>query len=423
MADTAVSTTNLSTKFKYLYGPVSYAMFNTANPVSAKIEKKHGSFKGKSNGFVIDAVLGFTGSVGSAVLPETNVYLDVNATLQRKKSYARMLLDREAMLASKGSDAAFQDLTKYQTKKCLESFNRNFERQLFAIENEMIFQGDNATNVSGSGTAGSPYVVRGLSTNWVEGHVEVGDGVQYAGEATILKISNIARSTRDVSLVGTSAALAAATGASAVSGKFYLQGSTAAAATPTSGNGITSIYQVARATSGTLYGVTVGERFQSQQINASSAGIQTDIINQLVTQVEQYAGESPDLLVTSYKQYRKLQDSLGDKLRYMDVTNRDKLFNHTKFNFQGIQWNTASGEIPIVVSRMCPDDSMLALNTSAITLHTAQAPKWFDEDGTVLIRMPFTTGSSNSDAYEARYGFYGELFVHPAGQGVVYGLA
>ncbi len=423
MADTSVSTTNLSTKFKIKYGPLSYAMFNTANPVSAKIQKKHGTFTGKTSGYTIDAVLGFTGSVGSAVLPETNVYLDVNAVLTRKKSYARMLLDREAMLASKGSDAAFDDLTKYQTKKCLESFNRNFERQLFAIENEMIFQGDNATNVSGNGSSGTPYVVRGLSTNWVDGFVEIGDGVQYAGETTILKISNVNRSTRDVSLVGTSAALAAASGSAAVSGKLYLQGSSAAASTPTSGNGISSLYQIARATSSTLYGVTVGERWQAQQINASSAGIGTDILNQLVTQVEQFSGESPDLLVGSYKQYRKLQNILGDKLRYMDVTNRDKLFRRTEFNFQGIQWNTRDGVIPFVVTRMCPDDSVLALNTNAITLHTAQAPKWFDEDGSVLMRMGFTSGSSASDAYEARYGFYGELFCHPNSLGIIYGLA
>lgn len=417
MADSVVSTTTLSNLFKIKYAKKSYAIFNTKTPMVSRLSKEHGGFKGKSSGLTINAVLGFTGSVGATTLPETNTFLDVNAVLTRKKQYARMRLDREAMIASEGKENAFESVTKYQVKKCVESFMRNFERQLFAIENGMIFQGDNATNVSGAGSTGSPYVVRGLSTNWVDGFVEVGDSVQLAGEATILKISAVNRSTRDVSLVGTSAELSAATGARATSFKVYIQGINSAASTPTSGGDLSSITQVCRATSSTLYGVTVGDRFQSQQINASSAGIQTDLINQLVTQVEQYAGESPDLLVTSPKQYRKLQDVLGDKLRYMDVTNRDKLFNKAMFNFKGIEWNTEEGTIPVIKSRMCPDDHFFALNTDAITLYTAEAPKWFDEDGTVLLR------SSSSDDYEARYGLYGETFIHPQAHGVIYGLA
>ncbi len=424
MADQSVSTTTLSNLFKIKYGKKSFAVFNTSTPLWSRVKKNHGEFKGKTSGLTINAVLGFTGSVGAAVIPEANVFTDVNAVLTRKKQYARMLLDREAMVASEGKDAAFEQVTKYQVKKCVESFMRNMERQLFAIENGMIFQGDGTTNVTGNGSTGTPYLVIGLASNWVDGFVEVGDSIQVAGETTILRISNVVRSTRQVALVGTSAALAAAAGGpSATSAKFYIQGINAAAATPTSGNDITSILQVCKATSSTLYGVSVGERFQSQQINAASAGITTDLINQLVTQVEQFAGESPDILVTSYKQYRKLQDLLGDKLRYMDVTNREKMFRKAEFNMQGIQWNTTSGVIPVVTSKMCPDDHFFALNTDNISLFTSEAPKWFDEDGTVLLRTGFTSGSTTSDSYEARYGLYGELFVHPQAQGVLYGLA
>lgn len=418
MADTSVNTTSLSNLFKIKYGPSSYAVFNTSTPLWSRVKKTHGAFKGKGSGsglsgYTINAVLGFTGSVGALTLPQTNVYQDVNAVLARKKQYARMLLDREAMLSSDGKDAAFEQVTKYQTKKCVESFMRNLERQLFAYENGKIFEGDNATNVTGAGTTGSPYVVRGLSTSWVDGFVEIGDSVQMSGETTVLNISSVNRTTRDVSLVGVSAALAAAAaGPTATAAKAFIQGLNAVA---TNGD-LQSILGAVKATTGTLYGVTVGERFKSQQVDASSAGITTDIINQVVTQVEQFAGESPNMIVTSFKQYRKLQDVLGDKLRYMDVTNRDKVFRKTEFNFQGIQWNTTSGLIPVVTSKMCPDDHLFALNTDMIELFTAQAPKWFDEDGTVLLR-------SSVDAYEARYGFYGELFVHPQGQGVVFGLA
>jgi len=407
MADVTASLTTLSNLFKIKYGKKSYAVFNTSTPLWSRVKKEHGMFKGKS--LSLEAVLGFTGSVGSGTLPETNVFVDVNASLTRKKLYARVLLDREAMIASQGIENAFEQVTKRQIKKGVESFMRNLERQLFAFENGKLFEGDNATNVTGS--AGVSYVVTGLASTWVDGFVEVGDSVQVAAETTVLKISAVNRSTRAVTLLGTSATLTAAIGAPTTA-KVYIQGCNSSTSSD-----IQSILAVAKATSGSLYGVTVGDRWQSQQINANSAGLTTDLINQLITQVEQYSGESPDMIVTSYKQYRKLQDLLGDKLQYMDVTNREKMFNKAMFNFQGIQWNTTSGVIPVVTSKMCPDDHMFALNTDNIGFYSAEAPKWADEDGTVLLR------SSSADSYEARYICYGELFVHPNAQGVLYGLA
>jgi hypothetical protein len=408
MADAAASLSTLSTLFKVLYGKRTYAVFNTATPLWSKVKKEYSSFKGKS--LSLEAVLGFSGSVGSGSLPETNIFSDVNASLTRKKLYARILLDREAMIASNGVEHAFEQATKRMVKKGVESFMRNLSRMLFAIENGKLFEGDNSTVVTGAGTSGSPYLVIGLSTTWVRSFVELKDKVNVGTETTVLEITAVNYSTRQVSLVGTSATLAAAVaGGLATSAKVYMQGS--------KDNDIQSILAACKATSSTLYGVTVGSRWQSVQIDAASAGITTDLINQLVTDVEFASGESPDLLVTSYKQYRKIQNLLGDKIRYCPVSNRDPIFNKATFNFEGIEWITNSGPVTIVADRMCPDDHFFALNTDNIVFYAAEAPKWADEDGTVLLR------SASADAYEARYICYGELFCHPASQGVLYGLA
>jgi hypothetical protein len=412
MADTAVSASTLSNTFKIKYSKKSFQAFNTSTPLWTRIKKAHGEFNGKQ--LNIEAVLGFTGSVGASVLPQTNIYNDQNAVLTRKKLYARILLDREAMIASKGADGAFEQVTKRQVKKGVESFMRNMERMLFAYENGKIFEGDNSTvlSVGMLGTTAAPYVVVGLSTSWVDGFVEVGDSVQVAGESTILNITAVTRSTRSVSLVGSSVILAAAAaGGTATSAKIYMQGSNGSAT-----NEIQSLLAACKATTSTLYGVTVGERWQSAQINAASAGVTTDLINQLVTTVEAQSGESPDLIVTSYKQYRKIQDILGDRVRYTDVANRVAAFNKAQFNFKGLEWMTQSGVIPVVVSKMCPDDHLFALNTDGICFYSAEAPKWIDDDGTVLLR-------ASTDAFEARYACYCELFVHPYMQGVLYGLA
>ena len=411
MSDISASLTTLSNMFKIQYGKRSYAVFNTATPLFSKIKKEHGAFKGKS--LTLEAILGFSGSVGSGSLPETNVFNDQNASLTRKKTYARILLDREAMIASKGEAAAFEQATKRMVKKGVESFMRNLSRQLFAYENGKVFEGDGATVVTGNGASGTPYVVRALASTFVRGFVEKKDKVNVAAETTILEITDVNYSTGDVSLVGTSATLAAvsSTGgsSSATSAKVYMQGS--------KDNDLQSILGAVKQTTSTLYGITVADRWISSQTDAASAGITTDLINALVTDVEFKSGESPDLLVTSFKHYRKVQDLLGDKVRYTSVQNSNPAFRKAEFNMQGIEWVTNSGPIPLVPDRMCPDDHLFALNSDNITLYTAEAPKWADEDGTVLLR------SSTADAYEARYVMYGELFVHPAAQGVLYNLA
>lgn len=403
MADTSANTTNLSNLFKYKYDKKSYAVFNTATPLLAKIRRENG-FTGKS--MVLDAVTSFTGSVGAGLLPETSTFDQQNPSLSRIKMYGRMLLDREGMIASKGDEASFENLTKRQTKKLIEAFTKNCSRALFATANGRIATGDGSTNVTGAGTSGNPYLVTCSATGWVNSHVEKYDKVNIGAETTILEVSAVNYTTRVISLVGTSTELSGGDPTSAV---IYVQGSKDA--------DLESILRVCKATSGTLYGVSVGNKWQAAQIDAANAGISTDLINQLVTSVESQAGESPDLIVTSYKQFRKIQNLLTDKLRYTSVSPRDPIFKKAGINFPAIEWNAQKGSVALVADRMCPDDHLFALNTDEICLYQAEAPKWFQEDGTVLLR------SSSSDAYEARYGFYGNLFVHPNAQGVLYSLA
>lgn len=413
MADVTLSTSTLSNMFKVLYDKKSYAVFNTATPLWSKIKKEHGRFKGKS--LSIEAILGYSGSVGSGTLPETNVFEDVNASLTRKKLYARVSLDRDAMIASKGKEAAFEEATERAVRKGVESFMRNASRQLFALEPGKIFESDGTTNVT---VSGADYTITGLASSYVNAFIEKKDYLISSStpfsalETASWEVKSVVHSTRVVVLTLRSGSTTMTNGAASTV-KFYMQGSRTSAM---ASNDLVGILEAAKATSGTLYGVTVGNRFQAGQVNANSAGITTDLVNQIVTEVEFKSGESPDMLVTSFKQYRKFQDLLGDRVRYMAVQNRSPVFRKPEFNFEGIQWMTGNGPIPLVPDRMCPDDHLFALNTDNISLITAQAPKWADEDGTVLLR------SSTADSYEARYMMYGELFVHPEAQGVLYGL-
>lgn len=408
MASTVIaSTTSLPNKFKVKYDKKSYYVFNTATPLLQKIRRETGGFNGKNK--TIDAVLGFKGGVSSGSLPKSNVQSDENAVLTRKKLYSTISIDREAMYASK-DDGAFEDLQKDQFKQGVKSFVRNMSRQLFAYENGKLFEGDGATTVTGAGSTGSPYLVKGLSSTWVKSFIEKKDYVNVDAETTDLEITAVDFSTRVVSLVGTSATLAAAvSGVTSTTAKIYMQYS--------KDNDIQSILAATKQTSSTLYGVSIGARWQSVQTNAASATLTTDLMNQCVSDVEFQSGESPDLIVTSYKQLRKLKNLLGDKVRYMVVGHRDPNFRKAGASFQAIEFMTDSGPVPIVADRMCPDDHMFFLNTDYIVLHSLRAPEWVDEDGSTLLR------STSDDAFDARYAWYGQLFIHPNAHGVLYNLA
>jgi hypothetical protein len=407
MADTSLTLSNTANMFQILYDKRSLITFNTATPLLSKI-KRDEKFLGKSK--VIEAVTSFGGGVGAGTLPETAVWDDQNATLTRKKLYSRIILDREAMKASKNGQGAFEDATKRRVKKGVQDFVRNLSRTQFALENGKLFEGDNATTVTGAGTTGDPYLVKGLSSTWVQGFVEKHDKVNVGAETTVLEITAVNYTTRVVSLVGTSTTLSTAVGAvAATSAKIYMQGS--------KDNDPQSILAACKATTGSLYGIDVGPRWQAAQRDAASAALSTDLMSEVISTVEFNCGESPDLIVTSYKQLRKLQNLLGDKVRYCIDQPRNPLFRKAAFQFSGVEFGTAGGPIMVVADRMCPDDHMLFLNTDAIELYSAGPAQWAEDDGTVFLRL------AGSDAYEARYIMYGETFVNPAQQGVLFSLA
>jgi hypothetical protein len=397
--------------FKYLYDKRTYITYNAATPLWARVKKEYGAFTMGGKSKVIEAVLGFTGGVGSGSLPDTNVFNEQNATITRKKIYSRIIMDREAMLASKGESAAFEAVTKRQVKKGVESFVRNLSRTLFAAENGMLGQGDASTTVTGAGTTADPWLVIISAATWNEGFWEEKDYVNCASETTPLEVMQVVPATRQIKLRGTSAemTLRSITTPAATSAKFYMQGS--------KDNDPESLIRVLKLTSGSSYcGIDIGRRWQAFQKDADGVPLSADLMNEVALGIEKQSGEAPDLIVTSYTQFRKLKNVLED-LKYYPVTPRDELAKKAKIGWQGVEYMSTNGGIPIVVDRMCPADTMLFLNTNYITWYGIEPAKWVDEDGSVLFR------SSTADSFESRMALYGELFVEPAHQGILYDLA
>lgn len=419
MSSWTYTVSNEANLFKIKYGKLIEKQFNKQSVLLGRI-KKMDDFVGKQLDRPVIQSIG--GGVGSGALPTANENKIGLARLNDvKKLYAVVSIDRETMKAAKTDEGAFVRMTKFPVKIAVESFNRNLERQILrndvAGAGALITGNASSSNVSGAGTSGDPYVVSfDVASTYFPAEfeaIEEGDTVNASTETTDLVVSAMSVTVADgyatgtISLVGTSAALAADSGSSPFIESLYMEGS--------KDNEIDGLKGVLAATSGTYKNITVGRRWSSYRKSAASAALSTDLLNDLVLNIKRQCGESPKMLLMSYHQYIKLLNLLEDQKTY-NLPARDKKFKG-QISFSGIEFMSADGAIPCIPHRFMDSDKVYALNDDHIELHCRPGGfEWFDEDGTVFLR-------ETTDSYEARYGGYAELFINPHFQGELHTIA
>ena len=421
MADYSIS--EQTGLFLTLFEKRSTNMYNSANVLEGRI-KKLNTFVGKQMN--IETQLSFAGGYGAALLPQGNPSLVEQAVITAKKHYSRVFVDREGLKAASSSKGAFQTYLAFPIKKTVEDFMRNMSRVLFGDSTGVLGRGDGATNVTGAGTSGSPYIVVLRASDWNVANFEeksivqlvtglnAGDNLGGAAEGgtsitNLLTVSAVNPSTRAISLVGTSAALAAlvagpaalATTSGLVPQRSYLQ----------EAQGLSGALM---ATSGTLYGLTVQRRWQATQVNAGAAGVVVDMLNDVMLKVEQAFGDTPNMIVCNYNQFRKILAQLEDQKRY-NLPNKN-VKGH--LGFTGVEYMGTKGAVGIFVDRFCPEDKIFFLNDKHIVrYHRPGGAEWFKDDNTVFLR------TADEDVLEARYGSYMEQFITPSAHGVLHNLA
>lgn len=415
------STSTESNLMKVKYGALIEQQFNKASVIIGRSKVKK-DFEGTQIERPIIQSIG--GGVSAGNLAVANHNKIAKATITSKKLYGACSIDRESMKSSKSSEGAFVQFTKFPVKIAVESFNRNLERQLIRGDvtgsGKLLVGVAANSNVSGAGSSGSPYLVSfdKASTYFPAEfeQLEEGDLVNINSETTNLEVTNIAVTTANgystavISLVGTSTRLAALAG----SGPFtttdfvYMQGS--------KDNEFFGIKGVISATSSTLYGVTVGRRWQSYQKAAAGASVSTDLLNDVILNMKRQCKEAPNMILTSYHQYIKILNLLEDQKRY-DLPCRDEKFKG-QISFSAIEYLGPDGVIPLIPSIYMNSDEIFFLNDNHLELNLRpDGFSWFDDDGTVFLR------DATSDSYSARYGGYGQYYVNPFFQGHLTGLA
>ena len=417
-----VTATNV---FKRKFWKMSDAVFNASNVTWSRINK-NSDFVGKD--MFVSNPLSFSGGVGSGALPTANVGKYEGSIINAKRVYAVAQVEREAIKASESSEGAFVKAMQETVKKTLESFMRNCSRQLFADGSGVLAKGAGAAAaaaVSGAGTSVSPYLITLTAATFFDANLEERDLVQIGTgaaadnsgasmELTYLEIVAVDVNSFTISLVGSSvrlAALVAGTLKFATTDIIVMQNSYQNDLT-----GLRGISNASIAGSGTLYNVPVQRRWSMVVKDNLTVAISIDLINQQMLQIERVSGKVPNLIVCGFKQFQKLLALHENQKRY-NLSPKDSKYAG-QFSFDGLQFMSTAGIVPIVYDRFVKDDEIWLLNDNYITMTMRPGgAQWFEEDGTVFLR------DTGSDSYSARYGLYGELYIIPTFHGHIKNLA
>lgn len=409
-----VDQTNL---FKINYYKKSENLYNSANVLNGRMRKRY-DFTGRQR--FVSNPFSFSGGVGSGRLPQANAGQYEGSIIESKKVYARAEIDRESIKASANNAGAFVQATKETVKKTVESHMRNDSRILFGTGDGLLGRGDGTgANVAGNGSVGTPYVVEIPASEFKLENWEEKDFVQMVvatapegGTAitNLLEIVAVDRANRLISLVGTSPRLAALTGVGPLAATDEIAMQRSYNNDPV---GLKQIADLSAAGAGTLYGINIQRRWSMTVDAAGGAGITVDRINGLFLDVERVSGWVPNMIMVGFAQYRNLLALMEDQKVY-NLPNRNIKGN---LSFQGIEFMTSRGPVGVFVDRFVEDDTLYALNDNYMERHHRPDFGWFDDDGTVFLRM------ADDDAYEARYGGYYQNYIIPTMQGVIRGLA
>lgn len=396
MAITTLTDADYSALFKRTYGQYGDNLYGAGveDPLESQIPKVF-DFGGSDHRMAVK--VGFGGGTGFGSLPTANMSKNVEVVLSRKKAYARMNLDRETIVASRGKASAFKEATQEETIGKLRSFTRTQACALYNDGTGILGQHDG--NFGGTATDPEATILNTGLYQFRNGFFEEGDYVNVNALASVFEIVDVNITTRVVTMSRLSGS-DDLTAIGAGTHNIQLQNSLNAAPS--------GLLGAANFSAGSLYGVTFQRRW-APFTNAKSVAslITTSDLNNAVLQMDNRNGECPNLIIMSTVQCEKYLNQLEEKKRYTSLISKKNKMTHANVSFSAIEFMSVKGPIPVVSSRYMRDDSVMLVNTNKMFRKHAERFGWFDEDRTILLRM------QDQDAYEARYGGYYENYINP----------
>lgn len=387
------SVTNLA---KVKYGPRLENFFRGTDKFLSRVNEKY-DLVGTQVERPVET--GYIGGAGfSKTRPRPNRASESKMIYTSKTMQIGVEIDRRTIKHFK-NEGAFVDAIKEQVRKVGKKWN--WLRNYIAMG-----PGDGSLGTISSVTNPSTGVYNCVITDatWVRGFWCKDEVVQVGTTgAELFYISAVTPSTKTVQITRVAGATAPVS-----TNVIYLQ------------NGANSeapygAWQVLQASSSTLYSATVGTGWQSTQVSGGSAAPSVDLINQLLLDTDQSFGETPNMLIVPFFQYRRLLALAEDMKRYFvqgKVTSRSGEFSFDSLTFLG-----KDGPIPIYVSNFIHDAEIWALNDNYFDFHFAGKPDFIEDSGSMF------HVKDGTDDIAMYFAGYGQFVMPPTPHGRLYSLA
>ena len=411
--------TNAAKLLKRQYGPGAINTYDISTPFLSQVKKTFNLEGERFEEYIPLSQGGGRGSTQTGVVPTASPWKMDKAYFDAIESMSVVKLKRTLMYATKG-EGAWVDAQAESVKRGVILFRNNAERQFMGDGTGALGSIKAASTITDNG--GGNYTFFLTSSTFVEANWEEGDLVNIGTGSSDQFLVEDVDPDEENEFANPTLNVTRKTGnkVPAASDTIFMQGS--------ENNDMQGLRGILTATSGSIYGIPVSRRWKGFYIQNYGKGINPDLMDRIMLGVHRKCGQSPDLIVTSYTQWRMLKSTLEGLKRYESTTITPR-FNVPKvqgdlmkeaksgrIGFKAILYDGPFGSAAIIVSRFCRRDEMFFLNSEYLEIKHMRGFGWHDEDGTVFLRE---TGKTN---YEARYGGDMEAWIPPTFHGYVDGL-
>ncbi len=175
--------------------------------------------------------------------------------------------------------------------------------------------------------------------------------------------------------------------------------------------------EVLPATSGSQYGVVVGDGWQSVQKDADEAPFSIKMLQEVMGRIREECGETPKVIVCNQVQETKITQS-GEDLKIMSMkeakgSEGNILGNKPHFFIAGV-------EMPLIVDDLCPPGVVMLLNPDRILWESVGEGRFIPgTDGF----LHYKGAAGNEHMYEIFFEMLGNFFIDPKAQGYIYNLS
>jgi hypothetical protein len=403
------SLTDLSNLYRVAYGDFELDAAGWDHSELIGMIQKSSKFVG--NRLEMAQLVDWGGGQSSGALPSSSTAYINRPVIFAKSVYATSVIDSQSMKAARRAGTnigAFMDATELSILTMKRSFADQIARQFFG-------DGTGSLGVIQTVTATGPgqYDLVITAATWLQAPWMLNDLLNIGTGTDMFLVTNIDLDTRTISV-------SRQTGVQvpAAAQDIYKQKSR--------GNEMFGLKGVTDTTSGSLYGVPVGYRWQASRLDANGQTLSVKLMRQLDQQMRFLArGDLPTDYIMSATQLRLFED--GEDAKSI-IYIQPEVSPERQAGSQVAAVKINGRTVRLHWSPYCQEDRMYAINRNKVHMYirpdTAEGndPGGFIENGDSIF-FPLQVSGTPLDSYGIFYATYAEFYINPTFSGVIFDLA